>query len=218
MMNLYERNQKQRWFFNWKIDEYDASHQEFMETKKELADNLDKDVKRILDLGAGTGLELIHLFELYPSAEVTVIDITENMLEKLKKRSFARNVTTICGDFFEVEFGKNYDAVISTSALHHFKKEEKIKLYKKILNCLKENGQFINCDKIALTQEFEEHQLYELEHNIENYKHIDTPLTVEHETEVLKMASFKEIESSTVDKDNYRLIKARKNNNHVEKT
>ena len=210
MMNLYERNQKQRTFFNEKIKEYDASHQEFMKTKKALADNLDKDVKRILDLGAGTGLELIHLFELYPSAEVTVIDITENMLEKLKKRSFARNVTTICGDFFEVEFGKNYDAVISTSALHHFKKEEKIKLYKKILNCLKENGQFINCDKIALTQEFEEHQLYELEHNIENYKHIDTPLTVEHEIEVLKTVGFKEIESSTVDKEDYQLIKARK--------
>lgn len=209
-MNLYERNQKQRWFFNWKINEYDESHQEFMETKREIADNLDKDVKRILDLGAGTGLELIHLFELFPNAKVTVIDITENMLEELKKRSFAKNVTTICGDFFEVEFGKNYDAVISTSALHHFKKEEKIKLYKKVLSCLKENGQFINCDRIALTQEFEEHQLYELEHNIENYKHIDTPLTVEHELEILKEVGFQNIESSPVDKDEYRLIKARK--------
>ena len=79
-MNLYERNQKQRDFFNWKINEYDASHQEFMNTKRELADNLDKDAKRILDLGAGTGLELIHLFELFPNIEVTVIDITENML------------------------------------------------------------------------------------------------------------------------------------------
>ena len=124
-MNLYERNQKQRSFFNWKINEYDASHQEFMNTKKELANNLDKDSKRILDLGAGTGLELIHLFELFPTIEVTVIDITENMLEELKKRHFAEHVTTICGDFFEVEFGDNYDAVISTSALHHFKREEK---------------------------------------------------------------------------------------------
>ena len=209
-MNLYERNQKQRSFFNWKINEYDASHQEFMETKKSLADNLDKDAKKILDLGAGTGLELIHLFELYPNAEVTVIDITENMLNELKKRSFSSHVTTICGDFFEVEFGENYDAVISTSALHHFKKEEKIKLYKKILECLKENGQFINCDKIALTQEIEDKKLYELEHNINNYKHIDTPLTIEHELEILKQVGFQDITSSNVDKDNYRLIKVRK--------
>ena len=48
-MNLYERNQKQRSFFNWKINEYDASHQEFMNTKKELANNLDKYSKSILD-------------------------------------------------------------------------------------------------------------------------------------------------------------------------
>ena len=209
-MNLYERNQKQRTFFNEKIDSYDDVHSTYMETKKTLGDSLDKETKKILDLGAGTGLELIHVFELFPSAEVTVIDITDNMLEELKNRSFADHVTTICGDFFEVEFGDNYDAVISTSALHHFKTEEKIKLYKKIYDCLKDNGQFINCDKIALTQEIEDGQLYELENNIENHKHIDTPLTVEHEIEVLKRVGFQKITSSNVDKDDYSLIKARK--------
>ena len=209
-MNLYERNQKQRKFFNEKIDTYDDAHSTFMDTKRELADNLDKDAKKILDLGAGTGLELIHLFELFPEVDVTVIDITENMLEKLKTRSFAEHVTTICGDFFDVEFGDNYDAVISTSALHHFKKDEKVILYKKIYDCLKENGQFINCDKIALTQEIEEECIYELKHNIDNYKHIDTPLTVEHEIEVLKDVGFKNVGSSNVDKEDYSLIKARK--------
>ena len=209
-MNLYERNQKQRVFFNEKIDSYDDSHNTYMETKKTLADNLDKDTKKILDLGAGTGLELIHLFEMYPDADVTVIDITENMLKELKKRPFGNKVNTICGDFFEVEFGNDYDAVISTSALHHFKKEEKKKLYKKIYDCLKKNGQFINCDKIALTQEIEDKQLYELENNIDNYKHIDTPLTVEHEIEVLKNVGFSDISSKNVDKEDYSLIKSRK--------
>lgn len=209
-MNLYERNQKVRAFFNEKIDTYDDVHKEFMQTKTVLADNLDKDVKRILDLGAGTGLELIHLFELFPEAEVTVIDITENMLHKLKQRSFASRVTTICGDFFEVPFGENYDAVISTSALHHFKKEEKMKLYKKVFECLRNNGKFINCDYIALTQEIENEQLYELEHNIDDDKHIDIPLTVASELEILKSVGFQEITSSNVDKESYSLIKARK--------
>lgn len=209
-MNLYDRNQKQRSFFNEKIDTYDNVHSTYMETKKTLGESLDTNTKKILDLGAGTGLELIHVFELFPNAEVTAIDITENMLEELKKRSFANNVNTICGDFFEVEFGDNYDAVISTSALHHFKLEEKIKLYKKVYECLKENGQFINCDKIALLQEIEDNQLYELEHNIDTYKHIDTPLTLEHEKEVLKRVGFKNITTSNVDKEDYSLIKARK--------
>ena len=184
-MNLYERNQKQRNFFNEKIDTYDDVHSEFMETKKTLADNLDKDAFKILDLGAGTGLK------------------------ELKKRSFADHVDIICGDFFEVDFGNNYDAVISTSALHHFKKDEKLKLYKKVLDCLKVNGQFINCDKIAINEDIENEQLYALDHDLKA-KHIDTPLTVDHELEVLNNVGFSEITSSEVDRDDYKLIKARK--------
>lgn len=209
-MNLYERNQKVRNFFNEEIDNYDNVHSKYMKTKKTLADNLDKDSKKILDLGGGTGLELIHLFELFPEANVTVIDITENMLEKLKTRSFSNQVKTICGDFFEVDFGENYDAVISTSALHHFKKEEKLKLYKKILDCLKNNGQFINCDYIAITQEKEAEQLYELEHNFDDYRHIDIPLTIEHELEILKSVGFSDITSDKIEEFDYSLIKARK--------
>lgn len=212
VMNLYERNQKQRTFFNEKIDTYDEVHETFMETKKTLADNLDKDTSKILDLGAGTGLELIHLFEIYPNASVTVIDISENMLNELSKRAFAIQVTTICGDFFDIDFGNNYDAVISTSALHHFKPEEKIILYKKIFDCLKSHGLFLNCDKISLSQEDQDHNIYELENNIDNYNHIDIPLTTENEINILKQVGFSDTSSIEVDKSNYRLIKARKEN------
>ncbi len=211
IMDLYERNQKQRTFFNEKIDSYDQVHETYMETKKMLADSLDKDTKKILDLGAGTGLELIHLFEVFPDASVTVVDISENMLDELSKRDFANRVTRICGDFFEIDFGNNYDAVVSTSALHHFKPKEKEILYKKIFDCLKENGQFINCDKVSLSQEDQEHSMYELENNIDNYKHIDTPLTIENEITILEQVGFIDISSNEVDKSNYSLIKARKN-------
>lgn len=209
-MNLQDRNQKQRSFFNDKIDTYDDVHSTYMETKKSLADNLDENMKRVLDLGAGTGLELIHLFELFPNAEVTVIDITENMLDELNKRDFADNVKTICGDFFEVAFGDGYDAVISTSALHHFTPDEKMRLYKKVFDCLKSNGLFINCDKISFNQEDQDYMLQELENNIDNYKHIDTPLTVDNEIKILESIGFADISSSKVDLDNYSLIKARK--------
>ena len=209
-MNLKERNQKVRGFFNEEIDTYDDVHSEFMETKKVLGDNLDKDAKKVLDLGAGTGLELIHLFEIHPNVSVTVIDITENMLEKLKTRSFSNKVTTICGDFFEVDFGINYDAVISTSALHHFKYEEKEILYRKIYECLKEGGQFLNSDLIALSEEEQNEKLYKLENNFDDFKHIDTPLTVENEIRILKEVGFKDIQKEDVDRDNYKLIKVRK--------
>ena len=210
-MTLEERNQKVRKFFNGKIDSYDDVHSEYMKTKVLLADNLDKSAKKILDLGGGTGLELIHLFELFPEAEVTVIDITENMLEKLKTRDFAGKVKTICGDFFEVPFGEDFDAVITTSAFHHFKKNEKIQLLKKIKECLKEGGQFINCDLVALTPEEEAAQLVELENNTDESKHIDTPLTIENEIDALEKSGFKQISSSNGGKENYGLFVARKN-------
>lgn len=210
-MTLEERNQKVRKFFNGKIDSYDDVHSEYMKTKVLLADNLDKSAKKILDLGGGTGLELIHLFELFPEAEVTVIDITENMLEKLKTRNFADKVKTICGDFFEVPFGEDFDAVITTSAFHHFKKNEKIQLLKKIKECLKEGGQFINCDLIALSPEEEAAQLEELENNTNDTKHIDTPLTIENEIDALEKSGFKQISSSNGGKENYGLFVARKN-------
>lgn len=217
-MNLYERNQKQRDFFNEKIDSYDQVHETYMKTKRVLAESLDNNSKKILDLGAGTGLELIHLFELYPNASVVVVDISENMLNELSRREFANHVTTICGDFFEVDFGNEYDAVISTSALHHFKPDEKITLYKKILDCLRDDGLFINCDKISLNQEVQDHNLYELEHNFENYKHLDIPLTVKNEMSILEEIGFVDISSNEVDKEDYSLIIARKKSSKKGKT
>ena len=85
-MNLKERNERVREFFNWRIDQYDEVHEPYMDTKEELANNIDNDAEKILDLGGGTGLELFHLFEMYPDVRVTVIDITENMVEKLKTK------------------------------------------------------------------------------------------------------------------------------------
>ena len=70
-MNLYERNQKVRAFFNEKIDTYDDVHSTFMETKKELADNLDKDAKKLIK-------------ELEDKLKPKDVPKTENYQSKLK--------------------------------------------------------------------------------------------------------------------------------------
>lgn len=210
-MDLEERNQNMREFFNRKIDEYDDTHAKFMSTKKAITDNLEGSINKVLDLGAGTGLELIYLFEKFPKAEVTAIDITENMLEELNKRDFADQVKTICGDFFKVDFGKHYDAVISTSALHHFLEVDKERLYEKIYNSLKLNGVFINSDKVAPSKKEEEKFIEEYYREKNNRPHIDTPLSVSSEIALLKNVGFNDIETKDVDADGYILIIARKN-------
>ena len=209
-MDIKFNGEKNREFFNNKVDEYDLSHESFMNTKKELTDNLPSNVENILDLGAGTGLELIELFRRFPNANITAVDISENMLEKLKEREFGNKVKTICGNFFDVDFGNNYDAVISTSALHHFLINNKLELYKKIYNSLKEGGIFLNSDKIVDNNQEELDAVEFYNENINNKPHIDTPLSIEHEVEILEKAGFKDISVSNVEKENYRLFKASK--------
>ena len=209
-MNIKINGEKNREFFNKKIDEYDTSHESFMNTKKVLTDNLPDDIKNVLDLGAGTGLELIELFKKFPNVNITAVDISEKMLEKLKERDFGSKVKIICGNFFDVDFGNNYDAVISTSALHHFLMRDKLELYKKIYDSLKDGAIFLNSDKIVETNQEELDAIDFYNNNINTRPHIDTPLSIEHEVEILKKAGFKNIKVVQVEKDNYRLFKTYK--------
>ncbi len=209
-MDLKANAEKNRVFFNEKIDEYDQTHATYMNTKNELTYNLPENVTNILDLGVGTGLELIELFKKYPNAKVTAIDISENMLERLKQREFGDKITIVRGNFFDVDFGSNYDAVISTSALHHFLKNDKLVLYKKIYDALKDGGIFLNSDKIVETNQEELNAVLNYEEKISYSKHIDTPLSIEHEVEILDDAGFENISVSKVDKTDYRLFKSYK--------
>ena len=54
-MDLKERNQSMRDFFNRKSDGYDDVHSQFMATKNGLIDSININATKILDLGAGTG-------------------------------------------------------------------------------------------------------------------------------------------------------------------
>jgi len=205
-MNLKERNDNMREFFNSKIEEYDEIHLQMMKNKNKITELLNDETSKVLDLGAGTGLELIQFFKRFPKADVTVIDITENMLEELKKREFAKNVKTICGDFFKVDFGKEYDAIISSAALHHFNREDKLLLYKKIYKSLKNGGQFINSDRYAKSIEEENKLMNEYVENPNLYKHMDTPLAIDTELEILKEVGFKNINFINLDDEKYKVM------------
>lgn len=207
-MNINERNLDNKEFFDARVDGYDQVHEKFMNTKKLITLNINSNINNIIDLGAGTGLELISLYEKYPNVHTKAIDISQKMLDKIKERSFSHNVELICDDLFCADYGKDNDAVISTSALHHFLYEEKIKLYKKIFECLKDNGEFINCDKIVFSDEEEKTCINNNDNKVN--VHNDIPLTIDHELEILNMVGFKNIEVKETDQDNYRLFLARK--------
>ena len=157
---------------------------------------------KVLDLGCGTGLELEEFFLVNPNAKVTGIDLTEAMLDSLKAKFPDKDITTICGSYFDVPFGEEvFDAAVSVESLHHFSKEEKIPLYTKLRKALKPEGFFVLTDYFAKTDEQEVFFRQELlrlrkEQNLpdEVFYHYDTPLTVEHEKEALIAAGFTKVE------------------------
>ena len=152
----------------------------------------------VLDLGCGTGLELEYYFKFNPTAKITGIDLSEDMLAALKQKFSGKAITAIHGSYFDIPFEKDrYDAAVSVESLHHFTKEEKTSLYKKVLQALAADGFFILTDYFARTEEEENFFRWELlrlkaaQGIIDNaLYHYDTPLTAEHEMQVLREAGF----------------------------
>ena len=194
-------------FFENRLDGYD----EHMMTNIEAADEFYPFTAKqlpttenchILDLGCGTGLELEEYYPLNPSAKITGVDLSQGMLSALKKKFADKDITLICGSYFDINFGMSlFDSAVSVESLHHFTKAEKVPLYAKLHRALKDGGYFVLTDYFSLTDEEEQmhrQNLSELkaEQGIsdDEFYHYDTPLTVKHETEALLEAGFSSVE------------------------
>lgn len=190
-------------FFNSRIDGYEEHMLNDIEAAREFypftASCLpQKEGARVLDLGCGTGLELNFYFTLNPTAEVTGIDLAEDMLKSLQTKFADKHLTVVRGSYFELPFARDfYDAVVSVESLHHFTQAEKIPLYKKIMDSLRPGGVFILTDYLASSEEEEDFFRRELlrlkaEQGITDdaFYHYDTPLSLSHELEALRKAGF----------------------------
>ncbi|MDO0824164.1 class I SAM-dependent methyltransferase [Desulfosporosinus nitroreducens] len=103
----------------------------------------------VLDVGAGTGLLSFLILKKFPNANLTLIDISEKMLEVAKVRFKGNlNVTYINDDYTNYKFNEKYDVIISSLSIHHLTEDEKKQLYRNIYACLNENGVFINADQV----------------------------------------------------------------------
>ena len=156
---------------------------------------------RVLDLGCGTGLELEEYFTLNPGANVTGVDLSKEMLNALKAKFPGKDLTLIRASYFDTPFGeKQYDAAVSVESLHHFPAGLKASLYEKLHSALRENGVFVLTDYFAESEEMEKEYFQNLadlkrEQGLsdDEFYHYDTPLLVEHETDILRRAGFREV-------------------------
>ena len=194
-------------FFEARLDGYDVHMMTNIESADKFypftANQVPTDTAScVLDLGCGTGLELEEYFLLNPTANVTGIDLSKGMLSELHRKFEDKNITLIQGSYFDVPLGENvFDASVSVESLHHFTKEEKVPLYRKLCAALKDDGYFILTDYFSLTDEEEvmhRENLILLKREqglIDNeFYHYDTPITVLHESEALLEAGFSSVE------------------------
>lgn len=155
----------------------------------------------VLDLGCGTGLELEYYFALNGGASVVGIDLSADMLAALKRKFAGREIELICGSYFDIPFAANrFDAAVSVESLHHFSAAQKLALYRKLHAALTDNGYFVLTDYFAESEQAEAFYFSELERlkreqglEPNAFYHYDTPLTAEHEVEVLKRAGFSDV-------------------------
>lgn len=156
----------------------------------------------VLDLGCGTGLELEFYCRLNPTARITGIDLSAGMLDALRAKLKEQDMTLIQGSYFDVslEAGK-YNAALSVESLHHFTKEQKAGLYRRLHEAMTPDGYFILTDYFAPTEADEAFHASELarlkaEQGITDgeFYHYDTPLTVEHEIQALMDGGFSKVE------------------------
>jgi tRNA (cmo5U34)-methyltransferase len=103
----------------------------------------------VLDIGAGTGLFSSFVKEKYPNAHITLIDLSEKMIDVAKER-FAgdEDIDYVIADYTDYKFERNFDIVISSLSIHHLSDTEKKKLYQRIFSFLNPEGIFVNADQV----------------------------------------------------------------------
>lgn len=107
----------------------------------------------ILDLGCGDGIVIYELLKIDNSIEATLIDGSEDMLNKAKDRlkDFG-NLHFIRASFQEIlnkdTVPQSYDLIVSSLAIHHLTMEEKTALFRTIYSHLNVDGCFLNIDVV----------------------------------------------------------------------
>ena len=107
---------------------------------------------RILDVGCGTGLELQHVFQRAPNAQICALDQSPRMLAELaaKFEDRASQIELVEASCLEWPPGLGqFDYVISILCVHHFPPDTKRGVYTDFVSSLGTGGRYIEGDQVA---------------------------------------------------------------------
>lgn len=87
---------------------------------------------KVLELGCGTGLFTAEF--AHSDADLTALDISEELLTQARCRVKSPNVTFVNGNAYATDFEDNsFDAIIGSSVLHHLELEKALKEIHRLL-------------------------------------------------------------------------------------
>lgn len=196
-------------FFNKRAETYDEHQKENIESFNQFYDSISSCVTRtksrvrILDIGCGTGLELEGIFERVPNADITAVDVSIELLNRLVDRFKAHTyqITPIQESYLKFHFNKKcYDYVIAVMTLHHLLPNTKMELYQRISNSLKSGGIFIEGDYVVSKEEEQDflstyNEIRKNNNSVtDGSHHIDIPLSLETQKRLLLDAGFSKVD------------------------
>ena len=116
-----------------------------------LLEHVPKTVKRILDLGTGSG-RLLSLLKIdRPHAQSIALDFSPTMLEAARTQFADDDSVQVIAHNLDDPLPSlgEFDAVVSSFAIHHLTHARKRSLYTEIFACLLPGGIFCNLEHVA---------------------------------------------------------------------
>lgn len=161
-MKYWERKEKLFKYIDG-VRQFFPLAQEQLETISRIIDKYSPSVASFLDLGCGDGFLGRFIYELYPNSKGVFLDISQEMINKVKEKSLKD-----CTEYIVQDFGKDgwessikstekFDLIISGFSIHHIDNDNKKRLYKDLYNLLQPQGIFLNLEHVSSpTEKIEE--------------------------------------------------------------
>jgi tRNA (cmo5U34)-methyltransferase len=105
-------------------------------------------LRRVLDLGAGTGLLARQVGAAHPDAELTLLDGAPAMLDEARG-VLGERARYVVADLSEPLPEGPWDAVVSALAIHHLSDDAKRSLFARVHDALAPGGVFVNAEQVA---------------------------------------------------------------------
>lgn len=109
----------------------------------------DGGIRRVLDLGAGTGLLSAEVVAAFPEASIELLDGSESMLAEARRRLGAAVSGVHVADMADALPAGPFDAVVSALAIHHLEHADKRALFARVLEVLRPGGVFVNAEQVT---------------------------------------------------------------------